>query len=97
MHEVGIANSVLETVHRELHKSPGSRALKVGLRIGEFAGVDNESLKFCFEALVKETEYEGLSLEIARGTEDELAIAFIEIEDAPNLEASQAVARETTT
>ncbi len=82
MHEVGIANSVLETVHRELHKSPRSRAVKVGLRIGEFAGVDSESLKFCFEALVKETQYEGLALEIERTSSDDLAIAFIEIDDA---------------
>ena len=86
MHEMGIASSVLETVHRELHR-PGAnrpeRAAKVGLRIGEMAGVDSESLAdFCFEALTKGTEFESLELEIERTDADDLAIAFIELDEA---------------
>jgi hydrogenase nickel incorporation protein HypA/HybF len=88
MHEMGIANSVLEAVHQELHRYPGRRATKVGLRVGEYAGVDRESLQFCFEALVKGTELEPLELEIEscsvrdgrRG--DELELAYLELEDA---------------
>ena len=85
MHEMGIASSVLETVHRELH-CPGvnraERAVTVGLRIGELAGVDSESLRFCFEALTKGTEFESLELEIERTDNDDLSIAFIELDDA---------------
>ena len=88
MHEMGIANSVLEAVHQELHRYPGRRATKVGLRVGEYAGVDRESLQFCFEALVKGTEFQPLELEIEwcsirdghRG--DELELAYLELEDA---------------
>lgn len=88
MHEMGIAASVIESVHKELHRYPQQRAAKVGLRIGEFAGVDRESLGFCFEALVKGTELEPLELEIEwcrvedgrRG--DELELAYLELEDA---------------
>jgi Zn finger protein HypA/HybF involved in hydrogenase expression len=87
MHEMGIASSVLESVHKELHRYPQHRAAKVGLRIGEFAGVDRESLKFCFEALVKGTDFEPLELEIEwcrvedgrKG--DELELAYLELED----------------
>ena len=87
MHEMGIASSVLEAVHKELHLYPGYRAAKVGLRIGEHAGVDTESLRFCFEALVKGTELEPLEVEIEwcsaqdgrRG--DELDLAYLELED----------------
>ena len=32
MHEMGIASSVLEAVHQELHRYPGQRATKVGVR-----------------------------------------------------------------
>jgi Zn finger protein HypA/HybF involved in hydrogenase expression len=87
MHEMGIASSVLEAVHEELHRHPGHRAAKVGLRIGEYAGVDGESLKFCFEALTKGTEFEPIELAIEwcraedgrRG--DELEFAYMELDD----------------
>jgi len=84
MHEMGIASSVLEAVHKETHRYPGQRATKVGLRIGEYAGVDQESLRFCFEVLAKDMNQEPLELEIDyRPASDDLAISFIELEDAP--------------
>jgi hydrogenase nickel incorporation protein HypA/HybF len=64
MHEMGIANSILETVASHLGPYPKSHASKVGVRIGELAAVDPESLQFCFEALTRETEFEGLKLEV---------------------------------
>jgi hydrogenase nickel incorporation protein HypA/HybF len=84
---MGIAGSVLDAVHQELHRYPKHRAAKVTLRIGEFAGVDPESLQFCFEALVKGTELEPIELEIEwcrvedgrRG--DELDLAHLELEE----------------
>jgi hydrogenase nickel incorporation protein HypA/HybF len=88
MHEMGIANSVLEAVHQEMHRYPGQRAAKVGLCIGQFAGIDGESLRFCFDALVKNSVFDPLELEIQpcrledgrRG--DELEITYLELEDA---------------
>jgi hypothetical protein len=87
MHEMGIACSVLEAVQKELARYPGQRAAKVGLRIGEFAGVDGESLRFCFEAIVKSSEAAPLELEIEwcrAGDErrgDELELAYLELEE----------------
>ena len=86
MHEMGIASSILEAVHQELHRHPGHRAAKVGLRIGEYAGIDRASLEFCLEALVKGTPLEPLDVEIefcsvASGRRgDELELAFLELE-----------------
>lgn len=88
MHEMGIANSILEAVHQELHRHPGHRAAKVGLRIGEYAGVDRGSLEFCLEALVKGTPLEPLEVAIefcsvANGRRgDELELAYLELEVA---------------
>jgi Zn finger protein HypA/HybF involved in hydrogenase expression len=87
MHEMGIASSVIEAVHREMLGYPSHRAVRIGLRIGEFAGIDRESLCFSFEALIKNTEFERLHLEIEscraadgrRG--DELEIAYLDLED----------------
>lgn len=64
MHEMGIATSVLDAVRDQAHRYPGSRPSRVGLRIGEWAGVDVESLRFCLEALTAGSDLAGLQVEI---------------------------------
>ena len=64
MHEMGIANSILTAVKTEARRRPGSRPVKVGVRIGELAGIDPEALRFAFDALVADTEMQGLELDI---------------------------------
>lgn len=64
MHEMGIANSVLEAVRVEAARHPGSYPRRVGVRIGELAAVDPSALEFCFDALTRETDLESLQLEI---------------------------------
>jgi hydrogenase nickel incorporation protein HypA/HybF len=64
MHELSIANSILEAVSKERERLNGARVKKVGVRIGELAGVDPDALSFSFEILVKDTELEPLALEI---------------------------------
>jgi len=64
MHELGIANSVLEAVRAEAQRHPGARPVKVAVRVGELAGVDPEALAFSFEALTAGTKWERLALEI---------------------------------
>lgn len=64
MHELGIAQSVIEAVQAEAARHPVSKPTKVGLRIGELAAVDPDALQFSFEALTAETNLEGLQLEI---------------------------------
>ena len=95
MHEMGIANSILEAAQTELdRRASGHTLTKVGVRIGEFAGVDPESLRFCFEALIKGTEFEPLELVIEwcragdrfnsarRYNGEELELAFLEFDGA---------------
>ena len=64
MHEMGIANSILDAVQAEAARHPGAGVSKVAVRIGELAAVDPDALRFCFEALTRETEFESLELEI---------------------------------
>lgn len=64
MHELTVANSVLDTVRAEMRRRPGARAVKVSLRVGEMAGLDPEALRFGFEVLVRGTDLEPLELEI---------------------------------
>ena len=64
MHEMGIANSVLEAVRTEMGLHPGTYPCKVGVRIGEMAAIDQDALRFCFEAIIQETDLASLELEI---------------------------------
>ncbi len=64
MHELSIANSILDAVKAEAARRTGARFLTVGVRVGELAGVDPDALSFCFEALVAGTDLAPLSLEI---------------------------------
>jgi hydrogenase nickel incorporation protein HypA/HybF len=80
MHEVGIASGILEAVQKETAAHQPARAVKVGVRIGAMAGVDPDSLTFCFEALVKGTDLEPLELAIEPGQADELEFAYLELE-----------------
>jgi len=64
MHEMGIAYSVLAAVRTEAARHPGNVPRKVGVRIGELSALDPEALRFCFDAITRETDLEGLELEI---------------------------------
>ena len=64
MHEMGIANSILEGAAQELRRHAGCRATRIGVRIGELAAVDPGALSFAFEALTLDTEFAGLKLEV---------------------------------
>ncbi len=64
MHELSIASAIFEAAATEARRHPGRTPLKLGLRIGELSGIDHEALRFCFEALVKDTELATLVLDI---------------------------------
>ena len=64
MHELSIAQSVLEAVEAEAVRHQGAKPSKVGLKIGELAAVDPDALQFGFEVLTRDTALEGLQLDI---------------------------------
>lgn len=64
MHEIGIANSILDAVQAEAALHPGGEPRKVAVRIGELAAVDTDALRFAFEVLIRDTDLDALRLEI---------------------------------
>jgi len=64
MHELSIANAILDSVRAEGARRPGARFLKVGVRVGELSGVAPDALSFCFEALVTGSDLAPLALDI---------------------------------
>ncbi len=65
MHELSIAQSVIESVRSELAARPDHpRVVAVGLRVGEVSGVQPDALRFSFEIIIKDTELERARLDI---------------------------------
>lgn len=61
---MSIAESVLDAVRAESARLGSVHVSRVGLRVGELSGVEPESLRFCFEVLVKDTDLEPLALDL---------------------------------
>lgn len=64
MHELSIAQSIVETVLDEAGRAKAGRVSKVTLQIGELAGIMPDSLLFCFELLTRATIAENAELAI---------------------------------
>jgi hydrogenase nickel incorporation protein HypA/HybF len=62
MHEMSIALSVIEAVVDKASEEGGGRITGIELVVGQLAGVQVESLRFCFDAAARETLAEGAEL-----------------------------------
>ena len=66
MHEMAIAEGIFDIAKEYAARENSARITKIGLLIGEMAGVEEEALRFCFSALTRETLAEGATLSIKR-------------------------------
>lgn len=64
MHEMSITRSLLDAVRAEMDKAALKELRNVRIRVGELTAVEPEALRFCFEASIKGTPFEGAALEI---------------------------------
>ncbi|NTU58039.1 MAG: hydrogenase maturation nickel metallochaperone HypA [Chlorobiaceae bacterium] len=62
MHEMSIAISVIDAVTEKARQEGCSRVTGIELVVGRLAGVEVESLKFCFSAAARNTPAEGAEL-----------------------------------
>jgi hydrogenase nickel incorporation protein HypA/HybF len=64
MHEMSIAQSVLDIAFGEMEKNAYSRVRKIKISIGEFSGVVKEALEFAFDVVKLQTPAEAAEVEI---------------------------------
>jgi len=64
MHEMAIAQSVLDIAFGEMERRAAKRLSKVKVSIGEFSGVVKEALEFAFAALKPDTQAAEAEFEI---------------------------------
>ena len=64
MHEMAIAEGILDIALDYAEKNSASRIVEVGLRLGEMSGVETESLEMAFRMITSGTPAEGAKLSI---------------------------------
>lgn len=65
MHEMGIAMQIVEIATASIPSDfAGARVATVNLKVGKLSAVVPDSLRFCFEAVAKDTALEGAELHI---------------------------------
>lgn len=62
MHEMSIAQSLVEILEEEMNKNQASVLRSVRLEIGRLSAIVPESLSFCFEVITSGTYMEGAEL-----------------------------------
>jgi hydrogenase nickel incorporation protein HypA/HybF len=64
MHELSIAQSIVDSAREHAAENGGRRVLRIGVRVGEISGVAVEALEFCFGMTVKGTDLDGAALDL---------------------------------
>ncbi|MDR3055717.1 MAG: hydrogenase maturation nickel metallochaperone HypA [Zoogloeaceae bacterium] len=64
MHEMSLAEGILEVVEATARRERARRVKRVILEIGALAGVEIEALRFCFNAVTRTTLAEHAALDI---------------------------------
>ena len=66
MHEAALAESILKIALDTAEKNNAKKILEVGLKIGDMAGVEIETLKFSFDISKKNTPAENAKLTVKK-------------------------------
>ena len=64
MHEISVAQSILEVASASLKEHSVRRVVAVSLQIGPISGVDPDALRFAMEVVAQGTPLEGAELRI---------------------------------
>ena len=64
MHEMSLAEGVLQLIEDAARAQAFSRVIAVWLEIGQLAGVEADAMRFCFDAVTRGSLAEGARLEI---------------------------------
>lgn len=64
MHEMSIAEGIMQVIEDEAKKQGFTRVKHIWLEIGRFSGVETEALTFCFDVVTRGGIAEGSALDI---------------------------------
>ena len=81
MHELGVAQSIVDIVRAHVPPAQAAAVREVRIRVGDRAGILIESLEFCFGAAVAGTPYGAAVLAVDRVAGDDLHVVHVELAD----------------
>jgi hydrogenase nickel incorporation protein HypA/HybF len=64
VHELGVANEILDVALSEANRQAAKKVTSIRLRVGVLRAIEPENLSFLFEHLARGTQAEGARLEI---------------------------------
>ncbi|MDQ2081830.1 hydrogenase maturation nickel metallochaperone HypA [Xanthobacteraceae bacterium Astr-EGSB] len=64
MHELTLAESLIDLAEDEIRKLSGAKVRTVRLEIGALAAVEPDAMRFCFDVVARGTSLEGVALDI---------------------------------
>jgi len=85
VHELGLAQSILDIVHEHVPLARATTVRRVRIRIGEFAGVIPDSLVFCFGAITAGTPFGHAQLDIEHVPGRDLRVVDVELAEPAEL------------
>ena len=80
MHELSLALEVCRLAEQALPQGSG-RVLRVGVEVGDDAGVEVENFRFCLDALLSDPPFLGAVTELIRAPGEEFRLAWVEVDD----------------
>ena len=81
MHELSIAHEICRLAEQRLGPHGADQLVAIGLEVGDDAGVDPESLRFCLAVLLASPPFRNASPELMRGPGDALRLAYLKVDD----------------
>ncbi len=78
MHELSIAEELLQIIIKKASQLGIGKIEQINLKIGEFSGILPDALVFAFEMLSKDTITDGARIEIERSEGNELQVLSFE-------------------
>ena len=91
MHELSLAQSILDVVARAVPPERRACVRAVRVRVGAAAGVLVESLAFCFDAIARHSRTPGAVLCVVPAAGRELDVVDVEVSDGAAVQAAAPV------
>lgn len=81
MHELSVALEICRMAEERLPVDRRSALRRVGVLVGDDAGIEPANLEFCLEALLSQPPFGQATPDVQRVTGDELALAYLQVDD----------------